>query len=264
MYDIHSHVLPGIDDGAKTMAESLELVRLAHADGVRTIVATPHIREGRWQNNRGGISTRLEELRAEVAKAGIPVEVVLGAEVYFAYGIAQAIREGAFPTYADGRRYMLLELSSYAMPRQVQELVFELRTAGVTPVIAHPERNLQLMENLDQLEHLLRMGAVAQVTAMSVTGRFGREAKKAANLLFDRDMVHAVASDGHHPKSRPTLLAEAFKQVSARWGEARAREVFIENPRRIVAGEDLEPRPPAWDEPRKRGLAGLLSRVFQG
>src|SRR5262249_1323592 len=157
-----SHVLPGIDDGAKTLEDSVELCRISAAEGVQAIVATPHIREGRWPNRRSTIATRVDELNAELGKREVPIEVVLGAEVYFPCGIPEAVSEGEFPTYADGRRYLLLELSNHFIPRQVQNVVFELCRAGVTPVIAHPERNPTLMGQLEILEDLVRMGGLTQ------------------------------------------------------------------------------------------------------
>jgi protein-tyrosine phosphatase len=260
MYDIHSHVLPGLDDGAKTLEDAVELCRMAAADGVRAIVATPHIREGVWPNRRERILPALEELRQELTRRSVAIEVLLGAEIYFSSEVYAAIGEGAFPTYGDGRRYFLLELPNYFILRQAQRLVFDFRTAGLTPVLAHPERNPQLMGNLLGLEELVRMGALVQVTAMSVTGRFGRAARRAAETLLERGLVHVVASDGHHPSLRPTLLRAAYDRIAARHGEQRARRLLVDNPRAIVEGGEvegglLEPAPPG-------ALRRLLARVL--
>lgn len=262
MIDLHSHILPGIDDGARTLEDSVELCRAAARDGVTTIVATPHIREGRWDNRRSGIASRVDELRAELARRGVPLEVVLGAEVYFACGVLEALQEGAFPTYADGRRYFLFELPNHFIARQVQDLIFECRTAGITPVVAHPERNPQLMASPELLEEVARMGVLFQVTAMSVTGRFGREARKGADQLLARGLVHVVASDAHNASSRPAVLSEAYARVASTWGEERARELFVANPARVLAGEEVDTTLPP--PPRAGGLRALFARVFAG
>jgi protein-tyrosine phosphatase len=262
MYDIHSHVLPEIDDGARSLADSIELCRRAAAEGTRAIVATPHIREGVWPNRRDRIAERVEDLREELKKAQVDIDLVLGAEVFLCSDIVDGLGEGAFPTYAEARRYFLFELPSHFILRQVQQLVFEFRTRGLTPVIAHPERNPMLMSSLEALEELTRMGALLQLTAASITGRFGRAARRSAATLIERGLAHAVASDGHHPQYRPTGMRQAYALVAERYGATTAELLLVENPRRIIAGEEAEGGVLSLAGPRPRGLRSLLSRLL--
>lgn len=259
MFDIHSHVLFEIDDGAKSVDEAVELCRMAHQEGTKAIVATPHIRESVWPNNRARIEQRLSDLRSELERREVPIEVVLGCEVYFDSAMVDAVRGGAYPTYADRQRYVLFELPTHFVMRQVQEVVFEFRTAGVTPVLAHPERNSQVMRDLDAVRNLVRMGTVLQITAMSVTGHFGRQARRGAELLLDEELAQVVASDAHSPRFRSTRLRAAYDRVARRWGRARAEALFVENPRRVVAGEEIEAPP---REPRRPGLLQRLGRML--
>ena len=259
MFDIHSHVLFEIDDGAKSLDEAVELCRMAHEDGTQAIVATPHIRESVWPNNRARIEQRLADLRGELARRAVPVEVVLGCEVYFDAAMVEAVRSGAYPTYADRQRHVLFELPTHFVMRQVQEVVFELRTSGITPVLAHPERNAQVMKDMDAVRDLVRMGTVLQLTAMSVTGHFGRQAKRAADLLLDEELAQVVASDAHSPRFRSTRLRAAYDRVARRWGQERAETLFVSNPRRVVAGEEIDVPP---REPRRPGFFQRLSRAL--
>jgi len=261
MYDIHSHILFGIDDGAKTVDDTVELCQIAEAEGVRAIVATPHIREGVWANDHARISARLDDVREELKKREVAVDVILGCEIYFNSDMIDGIRSGAFPTYADRNRYLLFELPHFFIMRQVQDVVFEFRTAGLTPVLAHPERNAQVMTHLDELRELVRMGTVLQVTAMSVTGKFGRRARKAAEILLDEGLAHVVASDAHHARYRPTRLKEAYMRVASRWGEPRAQALFVDNPKRVIEGLEVDTSVPL--EPPARGLTGLIRRVLR-
>lgn len=259
MHDIHSHVLFDIDDGAKQLDMSIELLRSAAEDGTRRIVATPHIRDELWPNRRPGIVARLEEVRAEVRRQRLDIEVVLGAELYFSSELFAGVRSGEFPTYADRRRYVLFELSRNFVARQVQDTVFRLQGAGIVPVLAHPERNQRLMAQPELVAELVGQGTVMQLTAMSITGRFGRSAKKAADELLRRGLAHVVASDAHRPDKRPALLGEARASIARDYGEARAQTLFVDNPRRIIDGEEVDVAAPA--PPRRRGLAGWLARL---
>jgi protein-tyrosine phosphatase len=259
MVDVHSHILPGIDDGPERLEESLELCRLAAEDGIATIVATPHVMEFRYPNTRSSIEPAFALLTAAVAGAGIPLRVVRGAEVHVAADLVGRLKDGDLLTYDDNRRYMLLEFPFQQVVSGTEEAVYRLRLAGITPVIAHPERIGWFMDGPDRLLDLLRLGALAQVTAGSLLGLFGERSERAAWRMVERRLVHVVASDAHDAKHRRPAMREAAEALRRRAGEATARRMCEEVPAALIAGKDVEAEEPV---PAPSGLRGLMARLF--
>jgi len=259
MVDIHSHILPGIDDGAKTLEDSLELCRIAAGDGIETIVATPHVMEYRYPNTRSTIEGPFARLASEIQSRGIPLRVVRGAEVHLAADLVTRLRDGDLMTYDDNRRYMLLEFPFQDMVSGTEEIVYRLRLAGVTPVVAHPERIGFFMDNPGRLEALLKLGALAQVTGGSLLGSFGEKSERAAWRMMERRLVHVLASDAHDQKHRRPEMSAAADLVARRAGADVARRMSVEIPAAILAGEDVDVPEPV---PRPGGLKGFLSSIF--
>jgi protein-tyrosine phosphatase len=261
VYDLHSHILAGLDDGVGTVQESVEFARIACEDGIRVMVATPHIREGRYPNTVPEIESALQSLRQVLAEQGVELRLEAGAEIFLSADLAERVIAGELPTYAGGR-YLLLELPEFFMPRQLEDTVFRMRAAGYTAVIAHPERNAHLMGHPEWADELVRIGALMQVTAMSVTGRFGREAGRSARRLLDKGLVHVVASDAHNTGSRPPRLSEARDFIADRYGPDRAQALFVDNPERILAGLEVSTELAQDVQRTQPGLRGLLARLF--
>jgi protein-tyrosine phosphatase len=259
MVDIHSHILPGIDDGAKAIEDSIELCRIAAADGIRTIVSTPHVMEFRFPNRRTTIEPPYARLSAEVQEKGIPIRVVPGAEVHVAADLIKRYKDGDLVTYDDNGRYMLLEFPFQPIISGTEDVVYRLRLAGVTPVLAHPERIEFFMDDPDRLLALVRLGALAQVTAGSLLGSFGDRSDRAAWKMVDRGLVHVVASDAHDTRHRRPAMSDAAELLSRRAGPEAARRMCEEVPAAIVEGRDIELPDP---EPSPRGFKGLLNRIF--
>lgn len=260
MIDLHSHILPGIDDGSKSLEESIELCRIAAGDGIEAMVCTPHI-DFRYVNRRATIEEPFERLRLAVEEAGIPLRLVRGAEVHMAPDILVKVKERELMTYDDGGKYLLLEFPFQQVIMGAEDLVYKLRLAGITPVIAHPERIGYFMDDLDRLHSLVRLGALAQVTGGSLTGQFGDRSQKAALTMVERHLAHVVASDAHDPSYRAPVLSEVAERMSRRFGKERVRALFVEYPQAIVSGLDLDPPEPIEGTRRLRGfLGGLFSR----
>ena len=259
MVDTHCHALPGIDDGAKDLEEALALCRIAAADGIRTLVMTPHVMEFRYPNDRATIEGAFRTLSGAVEEERIPVSLVRGAEVHAAADLVVRLKEGDLLTYADGGRYLLLEFPFQEVVNGTEEIVYRLRLAGVTPVIAHPERIGFFMEDLDRLRLLTRLGAFGQVTGGSLLGQFGEKSERAAWKMVDQGLVQIVASDAHDPKHRPPVLSAAVVALSRQIGEDAARRMSDEIPSAILAGQQIEVQQPAA---REKGLRGLFSRFF--
>ena len=258
MIDIHSHILPGIDDGARSLTDSLELCRIAADDGVKTIVCTPHI-DFRYVNCRATIEEPFLTLQREVSAAGIALELVRGAEVHMAPDILLKVKEKELVTYNDAGRYLLLEFPFQPVITGAEDLVYRLRLAGLTPIIAHPERIGFFMEDPDRLQQLVRLGALGQVTGGSLMGQFGEKSKRVALTMVERHLVHIVASDSHDASYRRPVLAEVAEEMARRFGGERARSMFLDYPGAVVSGADIEPPPP--EDPPQR-LRGFLSRLL--
>jgi protein-tyrosine phosphatase len=244
MIDLHCHVLPGIDDGAHTLEEAAEMCRLAAAGGCEALVATPHQRKGEWWNcdraALAGLRRRLQEAvgpRPRILAGGeIRVDARLLAEM-LELDRHQEPTQGPLPLA--GSRYLLLEFGPEGGPEQAEELVHELSVAGWRPVVAHPEFIHWLASAPATVARLVSLGALAQVTAMSLTGDFGRRAQADASRLVDQGLAHFVASDAHDLRRRPPGLRRAWDAITARWGEAVAQELLADNPRAVVAGQPL-------------------------
>src|SRR5262245_12392742 len=179
---------------------------MAAEDGVRTTVCTPHI-DFKYLNNRATIEAAFGALREAIQRERIPLELVVGAEVHMSPDILPKLHAGELVTYNDMRRYLLLEFPFQQVISGVDDLVYRLRLAGVTPVVAHPERIGFFMDNLDRLHHLIRLGALGQITAGSLVGQFGVKSQHAAVAMVRRQLVHAVASDAHDQSYRRPVLS---------------------------------------------------------
>jgi protein-tyrosine phosphatase len=249
LIDLHSHILPGLDDGSRTVEDARELARLAGEDGVTAIAATPHV--------RGDYPTRPEEmergvlgLREDFAEQGIQVEVLHGGEIDL--GMLGSLDDDDLRRFSLARseRYVLLEFPYTGWPSGLEETVYGLGLRGFVAVIGHPERNREVQADPGRLAEAVRLGALVQVTAASVDGRIGRSSQKAADWLLQRGLVHVLASDAHTPDIRAAGLAAAAEAV----GDDRlAAYLTVEAPTAIVASEPVPP-PPTKASRRRRFL----------
>jgi protein-tyrosine phosphatase len=253
MIDLHSHILPGVDDGAATLEESVAIARAAAGDGIRVIAATPHVRDD-YPTSAAEMERLVDETRAAVDAAGVDVRVVPGGEI--ALEMLLELGDDDLRRFGLGGNpgWLLLEFPYHGWPLALPELVFDLRTRGFTPLLAHPERNAEVQADPARLAPLVRSGVHVQVTAASLDGRLGRRTHAAARRLLEFGLVHVIASDAHAPEVREVGMRAAAATV----GDRRlARWLTQDVPAAIVAGERLPPRPPAV---RKRRAFGLLRR----
>jgi protein-tyrosine phosphatase len=250
--DLHSHILPGLDDGAPKLADSVAMAREAVADGIRVIGATPHVRED-YPTTADQMEQGVRELSAALLEAEVPLEVVSGGEI--ALGNLDLLDEQELTRFGLGGnpRYLLLETPYLGWPLMFGDVVGRLVAAGVTPVIAHPERNGEVMENPERLASLVRQGALVQVTAASIDGRFGRPVRRCAQRLLELELVHMLASDAHTPQVRAIGLSSARDAVG---DTALGRWLTEDVPGAIVDNRALPPRPPA----SRRALFGRRRR----
>lgn len=231
--DIHCHILPGMDDGAQTLEDSLALAREAVANGVGEIIATPHLNRDLFPFSSAKADAAYNRLKEALKDADIPISLHLGAEVKASPNISEGLKSGAIPTLA-GSRYLLLELPFDVMPPFARELVFQIQLAGITPILAHPERNSQFQRNPSLLEPFLSAGCLAQINSTSLTGYLGRSSQKAAIALLTRGWVHIIGSDGHKAGSRGINFKEAVALAARHVGFDEAQKLVRENPKRLL------------------------------
>jgi len=263
--DLHNHLLPGIDDGARKLEETLEFLRIARQDGVRTVVATPHMKPGVYDNTRQTILERVAMVReAARGDSAEGVELLPGAEVYFTADLTARARAGELMTVGDRGRYLLLELPYQQVPMHVDDTIFQLKLLGITPIMAHPERVAYYLEDIRRVEASVRLGALTQVTGASITGRFGRKARDFANEMLSRNLVHVLASDSHDVRYRPPVLAEAMRVASGAVGDELARRMVEDTPRAILEGREVElPDPVVPPRPRRSFVERLRSLLMR-
>ena len=221
MIDLHCHLLPGIDDGSKDLAMSLEMARIACDQGISTIVCTPHITPGIYDNTGPQIKADVASLQQQISFANLPLKLLSGADVHLAPDLLKGLGSGRVITLA-GSRYLLLEPPSHTLPPQFDQTVFQLQTAGYVPVLTHPERMPWMEAQFSVIRDLVHHGVWLQVTAGSLTGRFGRRAQDWGVRLLDEGLCHLVATDAHDPSTRPPHLAGARSIVEQRVGTIEA------------------------------------------
>jgi len=234
MCDIHCHILPGIDDGPATLSESVEMCRQAAADGIRTIVATPHY-NGVYQPDAEHIDQAAGRLRESLAAEEIPVAIELGAEVAPLADLAEFIHHNPHLTMARQQKHVLFEPPHNSMPEWLTDMIFELRIQGYGVIISHAERNIEIQDNPSIVLPLVQSGVMLQLTADSIVGNLGREAKKCATTLLKMNAAHFIATDAHSPDFRSPHLYDAL-QRAARYAGDRALELVCDNPRALLTG----------------------------
>lgn len=251
MIDIHNHVLPGIDDGAADMAESIEMCRVAFRDGIRVIVATPHSLDGNHVTDPELIRRLVKDLNQALEEKGVAVKILPGMETRVGPDLPELLSAGRVVPLNQGR-YVLLEFDRAHVPAGFDRLVNRLKELGYGIVLGHPEKNLRLQNDLEYLPKLMdTLGAwdlIIQISADSLTGAAGTYAYKAARSLLKRGLVHVIATDAHSVAVRPPVLSQALVEAGKIVGEARARQLVHDIPLAILKGigfPKLEaPRPP--------------------
>lgn len=236
MIDIHTHILPGIDDGAKDLTESLALLKLAENDGITHMVATPHIHVGRFNNAAAQIQNDLESLKREAHKEGINVKLAAAAEVRLDIELMAMVMANKLPfigKIAD-KNVLLLELPHSHMPQGYDKFIQWLAKQNIRVIIPHPERNRDIQSNLYYIQHLNQLGCDFQLTASSIEGEWGESAQTIALQMLQDGLVNYVASDAHSVKRRPPILSQARKTVAQLLGEERATALFVTNPLQLT------------------------------
>lgn len=258
MIDIHSHILPFMDDGAADLKAALVMAQDAHNDGITTVIATPHHANGVYMNPAQEIGAAVEQLNEKLREAGNPLLVLPGQEIRIYGDLLDDLERGELLTLA-GSRYILLEMPSSRVPRSMEETCHELIIQGYVPVIAHPERNAEIADDPSRLVKLIELGALGQLTAQSIAGTFGNKLQKLSLELCRRNAIHVIASDAHDHLNRPFGLSEAYAVVQKELGNT-AFDFFQHNARLIAANEEIVRVNPVQSSGKLHRLFGFFSR----
>jgi protein-tyrosine phosphatase len=276
LIDLHCHLLPGIDDGAKDLDISLAMARIAASEGVTTIACTPHILPGVYNNRGPDIRQAVARLQKSVSEEGIPIRLVTGADVHIALDLALQLGDGRALTLNDSR-YFLLEPPHRRLPPRLEDLIFGLQAGGFAPILTHPERMFWIEDHYELIKRLVRNSVLMQITAGSLMGRFGRRPCYWAERMLDDGLCHLLATDAHNTERRAPGMADACERVMQRLGRDEAMHLVLTRPRGILndlAPADLPPplgakvtknwsdakSPPIWSNmlKRVRRMAGVV------
>ncbi len=236
--DIHSHFLPGIDDGAKSLKITTKMLRIAQAEKIKKIILTPHNKPGHHNASPEKIKQLTIRLEKQIIREGLDIQLYTGGEIYYRDGIVELFENNEVCTMAD-TVYVLIEFGPVDPYEYIRNGIHNILSGGYQPIIAHVERYEAVFKNAERVEELVHMGAYIQINAGSVMGQYGFDAKQFTRRLLTQRLVHFVATDAHNEKKRAPRLKKCAKYISRRYGKKYARQIFVENPEAVLAGEYL-------------------------
>ncbi len=267
MYDVHCHILPDIDDGARNLDMALAMARIAVDDGITHMACTPHIYPTLFENTPQGIESAVNAFRHQLEINSIPLELNYGADIQVVPELVSHLHSGTFPSIC-GSRYFLFEPPHHVPLVHFQRFIDDSLSAGFVPVITHPERLTWIDGHYQEFVQAAEAGAWIQITAGSVAGRFGKEPGYWSERMLDDGIVHVLATDAHNTRSRAPLLAEARAVAAKIVGESESWRLVLDRPRMIwqdadpgdvVAPHGFNPEG-LFVGPRKKGVLRWLSR----
>ena len=238
MVDLHHHLLPGIDDGSPDLETSIAMARMAAGEGITHVVATPHA-SSRYPFEPALIAERLAQLRAALDERGVPLTLATGCDFHVNFENIRDALDNPRKYTLNATEYLLVELPDLAISPHLGETLYELRLAGMAPILTHPERNPTLQRDSERLKDWLRHGLLVQVTAGSVLGQMGKAAERMAHRLLANRWVHFLATDAHDLKFRPPQMRQAHAMVAERYGAEYADLICTGNPLDVFEGREL-------------------------
>ena len=237
MIDIHSHIIPGIDDGSKNMEMTLEMLKNAERDGTKEIVATPHYLLEYGESTIEEVKEFVKELNSIITNEGINIKVYSGQEVYFTENILKDYLDGKIGTLNDSR-YMLIEFNMNRFEENIFDILYELQVRDITPIIAHPERYRSIIKNPLEINRFIDEGYLFQLDSGSLTGKFGKEVKKTAEILLASGIYNFIGSDAHNIKSRNTGIGEAISLANNK--KNGIQKIFEESSKKMLNNEKVD------------------------
>ena len=252
MVDVHCHILPGLDDGPKTINDALWMCSIAAEDGISTVVATPHMLNGIYDVKPSDIFAAVERLNESCRARGLSIKILPGADIYIDSDLPRLLAKEQLMTIANRFSHIMLELPEESVPDHLNDLLFELQLAGVTPVISHPERNYAIQQDIRLLYKLVDAGNLTQITAGALTGTFGSTVQKTAIQIIKAGLAHLIASDAHDTQRRIPQLSGARKLVEQLLSPEEADLMTSGRARDIINGKYVPI--PEVEPPRRKGF----------
>lgn len=238
MIDIHTHILPGIDDGAKDIKESLAIIRELINNEVTEVIATPHIITGVYNNTKKIIDEKIEQLKTEIIANKLPIKLYKGAELYYEPNIIEKTKQEELNLA--GSNYILIESDLQRFPDNFEETLYQFQVAGYVPILAHAERFTPFLNDFNHLIDIANRGILIQLNSGSFFGDYGENVQKLAHRILQTGCVHFIASDVHHLNIRPVLMKQVYQYLSENYTEDLAKLLLEENPRRVIQNEPVE------------------------
>ena len=256
MIDIHSHILPGVDDGAQDEQASIEMARVAIDEGITHIVASPHHRNRTYDNYRDEIRTSVTVLNDLFQSEGINLTVLPGQEVRIYGEILDDLAKGEIQAVNDSK-YLLVEFPSDSVPHYASQLFYDMQMEGIQPIIVHPERNRELLNNHEKMYEFVRNGVLTQVTAASLVGKFGEQIATFSEQLIRANLTHFIASDAHNTTTRGFLMQEVFAHIEDKI-DAEKAFLFMEKGQLLMDDQKVYKEEPQRIQTKKKRFFGLF------
>lgn len=267
MIDIHSHILPKVDDGSKDLSMSIEMAKMYLDSGIKTVIATPHYIEESNSSTKDRNIEVLEKLKMKLNKESIDLEILLGNEAYVSMDLVSGIEKGDISTL-NNTRYLLVELPMYDIPLYVESLIYELLIKGYVPIIAHPERNSKIQKDPNILYSYIQKGALAQMNLPSLEGKYGLEVKEIAEILAKHKMIHFLGTDAHSNRNRSPRVKNALRILEEVVTEEEFENLLYRNPKQLLKDQRISINKPIEYDHKKtknfgyRALKKISSFIF--
>lgn len=260
MYDMHCHILPEVDDGARSIEEAVNMAMMAKENGIKGIFATSHYIEGSGYKDSVYNRGVLNKLNTELINRDIDIKIYLGCEVYSTLNILKLLEKEQITTL-NNSRYILIELPMHDVPIFIEAMIYNLKLKGITPIIAHPERNTKIIETPNILHGFIMKGALAQLNLPSILGMYGEAVKKTAEILIRHDMIHFVGTDAHRPSKRYFNISSALDILNSLIGKEKTLKITTTNPESIISGINIETEEPRLYRSKKK-IENFFSKLI--
>lgn len=258
MIDIHCHILPNVDDGSESLEESIEMAKIAESEGITKIVNTSHCHFDFKYKKGNELKLELEKFNQVLKEENINIEVLLGNELYYTSDLIERFDELDFFSM-NNSKYILMEFSPINFPKNIEDVIYEIKIRGYIPIIAHAERYKQVQEDVNIVLDCIKEGALIQVNASSILGKNGEKAEDTSKKLLDNNMVHFVATDAHSSNRRRPLIKDSYNYILKNYGKEVSEKLFIENPTAVIENRDISIlNPTKYEEKRS-----FLKRLFR-
>lgn len=258
MIDIHCHILPNVDDGSESLEESIEMAKIAESEGITRIVNTSHCHFDFKYKKGNELKLELEKFNQALKEENINIEVLLGNELYYTSDLIERFNELDFFSM-NNSKYILMEFSPINFPKNIEDVIYEIKIRGYIPIIAHAERYKQVQEDVNIVLDCIKEGALIQVNASSILGKNGEKAEDTSKKLLDNNMVHFVATDAHSSNRRRPLIKDSYNYILKNYGKEVSEKLFIENPTAVIENRDISIlNPTKYEEKRS-----FLKRLFR-